>query len=141
MSSSSFLFSLKYNFNNGNNYIIFQTNFIAEFLNIFFSFFFFTQSFYSTFCTEERSLHEVTSKLSWTFLELTSFIYLYDQGNMTRFLKKQLVKSAYEVKSSDFIFLNKIELCHVNNHSPRNEMYVVRTFRDNGVQSGSFDMV
>ena len=30
-----------------------------------------------------------------------------------------------EVKNSDFIFLNNIEACHVNNHSPRNEINVL----------------
>ena len=44
------------------------------------------------------------------------------------------LKCLYEVKNSDFIFLNKIEACHVNNHSPRNEINVICTFRDNKCQ-------
>ena len=34
------------------------------------------------------------------------------------------------MKNSDFIFFNKIEGCHLNNHSPKNEINVARTFRD-----------
>ena len=40
------------------------------------------------------------------------------------------VSSAYDVKISDFVFLNNIEACHVNNHSPRNEINVIYTFRE-----------
>ena len=40
------------------------------------------------------------------------------------------VSSAYDVKISDFVFLNNIEAFHVNNHSPRNEINVIYTFRE-----------
>ena len=51
------------------------------------------------------------------------------------------LKCLYEAKNSDFIFLNKIEVCHLNNHTPKNEINVVGTFRDIEVQSCPFGMV
>ena len=45
------------------------------------------------------------------------------------------------MKNSDFIFLNKIEACQVNNNSPRNEINVVHTFRDIEVQSWPFGVI
>ena len=39
------------------------------------------------------------------------------------------------MKSLDFMFLNKIEACHLNNHSQKNEINVVRTFPDIEIQS------
>ena len=45
------------------------------------------------------------------------------------------------MKYSDFIFFNKIEGCHLNNHYPKNEINVVRTFRHIEVQSCPFGMV
>ena len=41
----------------------------------------------------------------------------------------------------DFIFLNKIEVCHLHNHSPKNEINVIHTFRDIEVQSCPFGIV
>ena len=49
--------------------------------------------------------------------------------------------SVYEVKNSVFIFLNKIEACHLNNHSPKNEVNVIRTFQDIEVQIWPFGIV
>ena len=40
-----------------------------------------------------------------------------------------------------FTFLNKIEACHLNNHSPNNEVNVIRTFRDIEVQIWPFGIV
>ena len=39
------------------------------------------------------------------------------------------------MKNSDIIFFNKIKACHLNNHYPKNEINVPRTFRDIEVQS------
>ena len=39
------------------------------------------------------------------------------------------------------IFLNKIQACQVSNHSLRNEINVVHTFRDIEVQSWPFGIV
>ena len=43
--------------------------------------------------------------------------------------------------SESSCFFNKIKACHLNNHSPRNEINVVRTLRDIEVQSCPFGMV
>ena len=42
------------------------------------------------------------------------------------------------MKNSVFIFLNKIEPCHLNNHSQKNEVNVIRTFWDIEVQNWRF---
>ena len=44
------------------------------------------------------------------------------------------------MKNSDFVFLNKIKACHLNNRSPKIEINVVRTFGDVEVQSWLFDI-
>ena len=45
------------------------------------------------------------------------------------------------MKNSDFIFFNKIEVCHLNNHYTKNEINVACTFRDIEVQSCPFGIV
>ena len=49
--------------------------------------------------------------------------------------------SVHEVKNSDFIYFNKIEACHLNNHYPKNVINMVRTFWDIDVQSWPFGEV
>ena len=44
------------------------------------------------------------------------------------------------MKNSDFVFLNKIKVCHLNIHFPKIEINVVRGFGDIELQSWLFDI-
>ena len=73
------------------------------------------------------------------------FWYLFSQTfrrawlfEVTRWILNVSLKVSMKRKIRFSYFFKKIETCHVNNHSPRNEINVVRPFRNIEVESCPF---
>ena len=83
---------------------------------------------------------KIIQQANWK--ELTSFgenyVFCTYSINLSLTLNYTVNYSVHEVKKSDFIFFNKIEICLINNHSPKKCYKYGTYFRDIELQSCPF---